>query len=217
METEFIYWRHKTPVGIKVEEVCGSEQRSGHLWRQMAEQVYQENGKDGYREVDHYPNGAPYLVGDNSRISLSHTDHLLVVATLPKTPEADLSKFSLRTAMGIDTERADREQVIRVREKFLNDDELARIPADDLLRNIVAWTCKEALYKAALTEGLDYRNAICIEKLPAIEPMEIGEAVIMMPSGEKVDMHLYSYLSEECVVTIAFSPKCAKFTKGMKQ
>ena len=94
MEDEFIYWPHPTPVGIRVEEVSGMESKSGAIWRDMAMQIYCENGRDGYREIGHFPNGAPFLFGLTARISVTHTGHLLAVATLPKTPEADLSRFN---------------------------------------------------------------------------------------------------------------------------
>ena len=199
------------------------ETKSGKVWREMAKQIYCENGRDGYRELGHFPNGAPFIFGDTARISMTHTDHLLAVATLPKTPEADLAKFLPRTAMGIDAERLDRSQVIKVRDKFLSDEEKALVPEDELEKNIIAWTCKEALYKAAMTDGIDFRNAITISKLPEIdrqmnlpkapEPV-LGKASLTLPleSGEQsFEMELYSYLSDDCCVTIAYSPKCAKF------
>ncbi|GEM_PF-662692 len=234
METEFIYWRHPTPVGIKVEEISGMENKSGKLWRDMAMQIYCENGVDGFREIGHFANGAPFLFGLTSRISVTHTAHLLAVATLPKTPEANLSQFAPRTAMGIDAERLDREQVLRVRDKFLSDEEKAIVSEDSLEANIIAWTSKEALYKAAMTEGLDFRNDITIKSLPAIDrkmnlpgapaPV-IGKAQVLVADmrnhqdespateikKEVVEMELYSYESEGCCVTIAYSPKCAKF------
>lgn len=234
METEFIYWRHPTPVGIKVEEISGMENKSGKLWRDMAMQIYCENGVDGFREIGHFANGAPFLFGLTSRISVTHTAHLLAVATLPKTPEANLSQFAPRTAMGIDAERLDREQVLRVRDKFLSDEEKAIVSEDSLEANIIAWTSKEALYKAAMTEGLDFRNDVTIKSLPAIDRQMnlpgapapvIGKAQVLVADmrnhqdespateikKEVVEMELYSYESEGCCVTIAYSPKCAKF------
>ena len=234
METEFIYLRHPTPVGIKVEEISGMENKSGKLWRDMAMQIYCENGVDGFREIGHFANGAPFLFGLTSRISITHTAHLLAVATLPKTPEANLSQFAPRTAMGIDAERLDREQVLRVRDKFLSDEEKAIVSEDSLEANIIAWTSKEALYKAAMTEGLDFRNDITIKSLPAIDRQMnlpgapapvIGKAQVLVADmrnhqdespateirKEVVEMELYSYESEGCCVTIAYSPKCAKF------
>ena len=106
METDFIYWRHLTPVGIKVEEITGREDKSGLVWLDMARQIYCENGRDGvFRAVLHLDSGVPLLDGEQTRISVTHTDGLLAVASLPKTPEADLREFSLRTSLGIDAER----------------------------------------------------------------------------------------------------------------
>lgn len=209
------------------------ENKSGKLWRDMAMQIYCENGVDGFREIGHFANGAPFLFGLTSRISVTHTAHLLAVATLPKTPEANLSQFAPRTAMGIDAERLDREQVLRVRDKFLSDEEKAIVSEDSLEANIIAWTSK-ALYKAAMTEGLDFRNDITIKSLPAIDRQMnlpgapapvIGKAQVLVADmrnhqdespateikKEVVEMELYSYESEGCCVTIAYSPKCAKF------
>ncbi len=271
MEDEFIYWPHNTPVGIKVEEISGMESKSGRIWEVMAKQIYCENGRDGYRDIGHFANGAPFLFGQLTRISLTHTDHLLAVATLPKTPEANLADFAPRTALGIDAERNDRQQVLKVRDRFLSDEEKELVPADDLEANIIAWTAKEALYKAGMTEGLDLRTDIIIRQFPKIDrkmnlpgaPAPIlGKAILRLPkskptssaadattpSGSEVkdvntpseskvkdpntpsvtvstnhsnsakteyEMELYTYLSEgeneSYIVTIAYSPKCAKF------
>lgn len=220
MEDEFIYWPHPTPVGINVEEVSGMECKSGRLWEEMAMQIYCENGRDAYREVGHFPNGAPFLFGHTSRISVTHTGHLLAVASLPKTPESDLSVFSRRTAMGIDAEALSRQQVIKVRGKFLSEEEAAMIPDSDLEKNIIAWTAKEAMYKASMTEGLDFAGDISILSLPAIDrkmnlpgsPAPVlGKGTVRI-NGEKEEMELYSYESDGYCVTLAYSPRCAKFS-----
>lgn len=212
-----------------MEEVSGHEHKSGEVWRQLASQIYCENGKDRYRQIDHTPSGAPLLEGEHTRISITHTGHLLAVASLPKTPEADLTCFSPRTAMGIDAERADREQVLRIRDRFLSPEEQALVAADDVEANVVAWTVKEALYKAALTEGLDWRASLRIERMPALvddldpkrAPACFGSAVILLPAPdggtEKYPMELYSYRSDDCIVTIAVSPKAAKFKALMRK
>lgn len=222
METEFIYWRHHTLPGIKVEEVCGGEDRSLKLWIEIAYQVYSENGKEGYREIGHFRNGAPFLVGETGRISITHTGRFMAVATLPDTPEVDLSVFSERAALGIDAEHADREQTLRVREKFLSDQELQMIDKDDVKMNVLAWTAKEALYKAAMQEGFDFRNDIRILSLPKIgpavpvydknefDPIRTGEAVVKIEDKE-YPFVLYTYESEGNLVTLAYSPRCAKF------
>lgn len=222
METEFIYWRHPTIPGIKVEEVCGGEDKAFPLWLEMAYQVYCENGKDGFREIGHYRDGSPFLMGESARISITHAGRFLAIATLPSTPEVELASFSERAAMGIDAERADREQVLRIRDRFLSEEELKLVAEGDVRQNVIAWTAKEALYKAAKTEGLDFRKDIRLVSLPSVgpavtqyrkedfEPIRIGEAAVSI-NGENHRFALYSYESEGNIVTLAYSPKCAKF------
>lgn len=211
MDNDFIYWRHPTPIGVKVEEVSGGADRKGAVWRAMALQIWKENGRDGYRDVDHLDCGAPLLYGDAARISISHTDGLLVVATLPPTPEAGLGTFAERTALGIDAERADRGQVLKVRPRFLNEAELAIVPADDVQANIVAWTCKEALYKAVLAPGPDWRTQLSIDTMP-VPGGATGKAHALIDNTE-VNFILYTYISGDHVVTIAITPRTATYTK----
>lgn len=232
METDLIYWSHIVPPGIKVEEISGMENRSGALWIEMAKQIYAEKGNDNYREIGHFQTGAPFVYGLPARISVTHTSHLLAIASLPKTPDADLSYFNPRTAMGIDAEALDRDQVLKVRDRFLSDEEKSIIPADSLLKNIQAWTAKEALYKAAMTPGLDFKNDISLISLPTpANPLErtpfpeakFGKASLNLPESnpdspglivrKRLEMNLYSYESEGCCITLAFSPKCALFHK----
>ncbi len=240
METEFIFWRHATSVGIQVEEICGGEDKSAALWKEMALQVFGENGGDRYREIGHTQSGTPLLADVQQRISVSHTRHFMVIAMLPRTPEADLQTFSFRTAMGIDCEPADRAQTLRVADRVMTPAEitLAAAYAEALTQGdahhapmeaeaarieaaVLAWTIKEALYKAALTPGLDFRTHLEICAMPEIcgNPLvrnpRCGSARIHFPDGRtSVEMELFSYLSEGHVVTLAYSPKCAKFSRG---
>lgn len=222
---EFITWHHKTYPGIKVDEIFGMDSKSGRVWMELARQIYCEQSEN-YRVIEHFDNGAPYLENYPGRISITHTSHLFAVATLPKTPEINLNGFNLRTAMGIDAELLDRKQVIKVRSKFLSEEEILLVKEDDLLENIIAWTSKEALYKIAFITGLDFKNDIQLKKLPIIQndPLIgsdhiLGEAIIRFPSiteSEKpknLPFFLYSYESYGCCITIAYSPKCAKFGK----
>lgn len=223
MNTEFIYWRHIIPQGIKIEEITGREDKSGKVWRTLAYQVYGENGKTDFRTISHTPLGAPLIDNENARISVSHADRMLVVASLPKTPEIDLTDFNTRTAVGVDTERQDREQVLKIRSKFLSDSELTAIPQDDVTANLIAWTAKEALYKAALLSTIDYRNDLRIVTLPTLQtqfPLSSdssveGKTLIRRPEGE-YPFDLISYLSDGYIITVAFSPKCAKFKKSSR-
>ncbi len=214
MNYEFIYWRHDTPTGIRVEEISGADDRKGRVWLLMAKQVYAENGGEVYRVIDHFPSGAPYLEGSQSRISVNHTDGLLVVASLPRTPEADLSVFTPRSALGVDVERADRRQVLGVRERFLHPEELTMIDSEDVAANVLAWTCKEAMLKAGMDRSVDIREHLRILTLPDPATGAIGHGRLTLPDGHTEDLELYSYPSEGCLVTLAYSPKCAKFKKS---
>lgn len=108
MLPDFIYWPFTAPVGIKLEFIAAEPVCKPSLWLELAYQIYSENGKDTPRELGHYPSGAPFLHGSDSRISITHTSGLLAVATLPRTPEANLIDFSERTALGIDAENINR-------------------------------------------------------------------------------------------------------------
>lgn len=218
---EFVTWHHKTPLGVKIDEVFGMDIKSGKVWLEMARQIYCEQGGPNYRLIEHFSNGAPYLEGYPGRISITHTDHFFAVATLPKTPEVNLDSFSLRAAMGIDAEPLGRTQVLKVRNKFLSDSEMDLIPEKNLELNIMAWTAKEALYKAAFCPGIDFKNNLRIISLPPLEEnpdkkdfSEFGLANIIFPDNSEIkeaDMKLYSYFSYGCCVTIAISTKAARF------
>ena len=220
---EFVTWKHKTPVGVKVQEVFGMDSKTGNLWLELARQIYYELDDSEYRAIDHFENGAPFLDNYPGRISITHTSHFFAVASLPKTPEVNLENFSLRAAMGIDAEPLTREKVLNVRKKFLSNEEELIIPADNLLKNIQAWTAKEALYKAALTSGIDFKENLKILSLPEIDKNPelnskpvLGNALIIFPDKSGIpsqEMFIYSYESYGCCVTIAISPKAAKFGK----
>lgn len=245
---DFIYWRHPTVPGIKVEEVTGGIEYKGKLWTEMALQLYCENGKDEYREIGHYSSGAPFLYGEDTRISITHCKGRLAVATLGATPDADLSKFTPAAALGIDAERVDREQVIRLRERFLSAEELKMIPADNLLLNLQAWTIKEAVYKAALHPGIDFRDEMHIVRIPKIGPAVpvfdprdfglpadtkklpdefFGEVELEIKSAQKAESKetgmetdgklrfiIYSYISEEFIVSLAYLPESVRLGKS---
>ena len=93
----------------------------------------------------HDENGAPIVDGYNGFISISHTHGLVAVA------------FSHYAPIGIDAERIS-ERVMKVRDKFINDEEAQFIVATDSTENTLAWTAKEAIYKLVNTPGASLRN-----------------------------------------------------------
>lgn len=226
---ELVYWRHPTVPGIKVEEVSEGGMYKDKLWLEMARQLYCENGRDEYREIGHFSNGAPFLYGQPNRISITHCKGLYAVATLAPTPDLDLSEFSEFSALGIDAERVDRNQVLKIREKFLSVEELRDVPADDVAMNVLAWTIKEAAYKALLTPGLDFREEIRIERLPRLAPpvpvfnpgdfglpadkKTLPESFFGEVTANNVKLKIYSYLSDDFIVTLAYTDKSEVFKR----
>lgn len=105
----------------------------------------------------HTEQGAPLIEGIDVNISISHTLQLVVLA------------WNEDHIIGIDAELADRLQVLKVRDKFLNDKEKQFISPDDLAAHIIAWTAKEAMIKVTRNSAVNWTDDICLE------PFTVGE------------------------------------------
>lgn len=125
-------------------------------------------GPESGVELVHTATGAPRLTGAASHlaVSVSHSHRLLLMAI-----------GSDDAPLGIDTETFDRiGQLRRVAAKFLAPgDEMERWGSGDTLP-VRAWTIKEALYKAAATEGW----ALCDIPLPVSTMLP---ATVETPAG----------------------------------
>lgn len=226
MESEFIYQRSIAPCGIAIEEIYGGDDKSAKVWKLFANQIFSEAEGD-YRSIEHLANGAPLLDGIHQRISVTHTSHHLVVASIPKTPDIDLTKVNIRTCIGVDLEKADRMQVLKIRDKFLSEEEQKLLPpvekeaTDDqqiIMQYILAWTCKEAMYKAGLGIAPDWKEDYKILSMPKIandlknaEPGKYGKGVLKIPGSDDIELLLSSWQEAGEIVTIAFSSKIPIF------
>lgn len=101
--------------------------------------------------LSHDQQGAPLIEGEKVNISISHTMHLVAVA------------LNDDSVIGLDAERIDRQQVLRVRNKFLNASEQQFIKPDDLAAHVIAWTAKEAVIKAERNSAIDWTEGIRLE------------------------------------------------------
>lgn len=219
-DEDFLYERLHTTPGIKLETVSGGAGYSPKARLMLARQVWCENARDGYRTIVHTDSGAPLLAADDpasewQRISVSHTAGLFAVATLPEASrECDLETFSPETALGLDVESVGREQVLKVRERFLNDDELKLVQADDLLANITAWTCKEAMMKLTFNTSADIRKDLTITSLP-LPGAKDGTGVATLRDGIRIEVRLHSLLlCDGCyLATLAFTDSTLSFSK----
>ena len=104
----------------------------------------------GYTE-----HGAPFVEDNDVNISISHTQRLVVLAVDPEH------------IIGVDAEQTDREQVIKVRHKFLNASEQQFIAPDDQTAHIIAWTAKEAVIKAERNSAIDWTDGIVLDPMAA--------------------------------------------------
>lgn len=202
METDFIYWDHKLPRDITVAEISGAEDKSPALWKAMALQLLAEHSEDGWRQIGHFASGAPFFEDERRRVSLTHTNHFMAIAWLPEVENIPSDNFVPTAALGIDAERKDRPQVLRIRPRFLSEEELLLAGEEDVEANILLWTVKEAAYKAALTPGLDFRKDIRIEKLPEIRSKGRGHASVFI-MGRWYPLTLFSWESEGNILTVA--------------
>lgn len=111
--------------------------------------------------LSHDEQGAPFIDGVEENVSITHTTQLVAVAV------------DENSIIGLDAEPADRSQVLRVRDKFLNAAERRFITPDDLAAHIIAWTAKEAVIKAERNSAIDWTEGIVIE--PFIVPDNLAE------------------------------------------
>ena len=99
----------------------------------------------------HDGQGAPLVQQMDVNVSITHTMKLVALA------------WNGVRVIGLDAEQCDRKQVIKVRDKFLNDREKSFIDPDDLAAHIIAWTAKEAIIKSERNSALDWTEGICLE------------------------------------------------------
>lgn len=130
--------------------------------------------------------GAPMVEGVDVNISISHTQRLVVLA-LDDTQ-----------VIGVDAELLDRPQVLKVRNKFLNDREQQFIAPDDLAAHVVAWTAKEAVIKAERNSAIDWTEGICLD--PFV--VNADETILTARCGGRC-YRLTSHLLEGHYITIA--------------
>ena len=134
----------------------------------------------------HDEQGAPFVEGADANISITHTPRLVALAVNDSH------------VIGIDAEQCDRQQVLRVRGKFLNANEKQFISADDLAAHVIAWTAKEAIIKAERNSALDWTDGICLEPFA----VQDDETVFTACCGDRC-YRLVSRLIEGHHITVA--------------
>lgn len=133
-------------------------------------------------KLEHNLDGSPYIKNNNLNISISHCKGMVAIATHP------------HMHIGIDIERW-RNTLLKVQSKFLSDAEIRFYNSSQLLLN--AWTAKEAIYKAAGYQGLDFAKGI---ELPLRHNENIATAHL---PGKDLQFTLHTSISGEITTTVA--------------
>ena len=170
--------------GISVEDLMGLPVKRQR--EKAAERLLLCHAFGGPVSLRHDEQGAPSVEGSDVNISITHTMGLVALA-LDDTH-----------VIGLDAESIDRPQVLRVRDKFLNDKEKQFIAPDDLAAHVIAWTAKEAVIKAERNSRIDWTDGICLE--PFVPGAD--ETALVARCGDKRYL-LTSRLVEGHYITVA--------------
>ncbi len=157
--TQIVIWRMSEPIEEIMQKFPQLNVYSHHLSTIISEQrkkeflfsrylLFRAMGK--LPEVAYTDEGKPYLVGEDSHISITHSKDYVAVALNCMHP------------IGIDLEmRGDR--MARLQSRFLSVAELADLAQDEqYLGAHLYWSAKEAIYKLAGKDAVDFRNDIHI-------------------------------------------------------
>ena len=143
-------------------------------------------------DITYDSNGKPLLTSGSHHISVSHAGDFAAVA------------YSENLPVGIDIETL-RERVERVRERFMNRDELESLCAGKRLEHIyVHWCGKEALYKMNGKPEVDFRNDIYIHPFDYLCNTNQTCRATLTVGGRKNDHTLFYETMGEYMMVVAF-------------
>ena len=143
--------------------------------QRLVRHVFGDDARPGHRD-----SGAPFVEGSALHISISHSRSAACLAVA-----AD-------GAPGVDIEEP-REQLRRVAPRVLSAEELD-VYGRSMTLLLRAWTLKEALYKAALTPGLDFRSDIAL-------PLDLDDMTAKV-CGREYDILLVDETPERTIALV---------------
>lgn len=137
----------------------------------------------------HEDSGAPYVEVDGRRLpmgfSLSHCRGWVVAA------------WSETESVGIDVELIE-PRIDRVKERVLCHDEL-RFVGRSLWKAAVAWTAKEAVFKCAGEQGVDFQRDIALD-LSTLHDGDRADRYRASAFGRTFDVH--SFTTDNRIITV---------------
>lgn len=136
----------------------------------------------GHHNIRYHENGKPFL--DEGYLSMSHTRHFFAWY------------FSPQNEVGIDIEEHS-PRVMRIRHKFLNEDEKA-FCTGDVLKNLVVWCSKESIFKKFGDQTTYFRENIHVLPFHPVNNFEISARVTTQ--NNVVEQNLYCELIHDLVM-----------------
>ncbi|MDW3209742.1 MAG: 4'-phosphopantetheinyl transferase superfamily protein [Reichenbachiella sp.] len=135
-----------------------------------------------YQGIEKDEFGKPHLIDSSYQISISHSYPMVACAIHPSQP------------CGIDIESS-RPQLLKIRHKFLNPEELIYC-GDDLKKLCLHWSTKEALYKIHGRKTLIFAEQLAILKITS---EEIQAQIIIDETADNFILN-YEYFLEYFLV-----------------
>jgi phosphopantetheinyl transferase len=137
--------------------------------------------------MDYDPVGKPFLTGESTHISVSHSHDKLAIMCDCKAPT------------GVDIEQV-RDKVLRIKHKFLNKKEL-KCANDNVEKLITYWACKEALYKINGLEKIDFVTHLAVDDFEMRESGTVTGTVRVENFHKKYLLH-YEKLEDYVLVYV---------------
>ena len=160
---------------------------AGRRKEMLAERLLMKRIFGIHTPIEHNDDRKPFVADSNLHITITHARGLVGIAINHDHP------------IGIDVEHY-RDQVLKVRRAFLSAEEQEWLASDDLVAHLIAWTTKEAIFKAVSKRDLvgNYREDIVLKKFST---PHIGEEIIHTGHFKGKDFYLHTELSDDYVTT----------------
>jgi phosphopantetheine--protein transferase-like protein len=135
-------------------------------------------------------NGKPMLLNENEHISLSHCFGYAAVI------------YSKTKTVGIDIEPIN-DKVQRIAPRFLSPTELAFIDKEQTTKHLIAcWCIKEAIFKMAGVEGVNFDEEISIKPFQLNDEMQ---AEVTLNKNDKLfQSKIRFYIIDNCILAYTF-------------
>ncbi len=136
----------------------------------------------GFNHIKYNEVGAPYIE-EEGFISISHADGIVGIA---------LNKYH---EISLDLETVS-DQAIRLRDKFLSENERKKLNIDSPLEMTKTWSLKEVLYKLSGKKGLHFKDQLLLEKQN--EENWLGRIIY---EDILVEVELFTFVKEKVVIS----------------